>query len=469
MSDNLQAYPEYKDSGVDWLGDVPLHWEVDRIKHFINEINERSKNGDEELLSVSQYTGVTPRKSRVKDGKQLTNAESLKEYKIVSTGDLVINIMLAWNGSLGRSEYDGIVSPSYAVFRFLDSYNSRFYHYLFRTPLFKGIFKTVSTGVVESRLRLYPDVFGRLPSVVPPPDEQDAIVRFLDVAEAHIKRYIRAKQKLIKLLTEQKQAIIQQAVTRGLNPDVPMKDSGVEWLGEIPAHWKQSRLKFTASHIVDCLHATPTYITSGEFPAVRTADVQRGNVNVDGARKLDYEQYKLWTVRLIPREGDILYTREGERYGLAALVPPNVELCISQRMMVFRIKSGFHSGYLMWQLNAPHVYEQASQDIGGATSPHINISTIKNYWLVIPPINEQISIDQHIVQKHKILNEIIERARHEIALIREYRTRLIADVVTGKVDVRGRVFEMPEAFAEDDLLEVDEDELFDDEEIEVDG
>jgi type I restriction enzyme S subunit len=239
MIDGLKPNRAMKDSGVPWLGKVPEHWEVKRNKLFLREVNERSEDGSEELLTVSQYTGVTRRRERMSDeGDLLTNAASLVGYKRVSAGDLVMNIMLAWNGSLGVSAIEGIASPAYCVFRADISVEPMFLHHLLRTPLFTGVFKTVSTGVVDSRLRLYPDIFLRLPSLLPPHHEQCAIVRFLDHADRRIRRYIRAKQNLIKLLEEQKQAIIHRAVTRGLDPNVRLKPSGVGWLGDVPEHWE---------------------------------------------------------------------------------------------------------------------------------------------------------------------------------------------------------------------------------------
>src|SRR5262249_6088022 len=157
-------------------------------------------------------------------------------------------------------------------------------------------------------------------------------------------------------------------VTRGLNPDTLLKASRVEWLGNVPERWEVIRLKYVASHIVDCLHATPTYSDGGQFPAIRTADIAPGLVRLSQARRVDLDVYTRWTQRLQPADGDILYSREGERYGIAACVPTGVQLCISQRMMVFRIRPEFKAEFIMWVLNSPHVYAQASQDVTGATA-----------------------------------------------------------------------------------------------------
>ena len=245
----------------------------------------------------------------------------------------------------------------------------------------------------------------------------------------------------------------------------------MEWLGDVPAHWDSSRLKFEASHIVDCLHATPEYVSDGDYPAIRTADVEPGKVRLRTVRRVSRQQYELWTSRLIPKANDILYTREGERYGLAALVPEGVDLCISQRMMVFRIKESQYSAYLMWQLNCQHVFSQAAAEIMGATAPHVNVERIKNYEIVLPPLDEQESIASWIAAHCVEIDRAIESSHKEIDLIREYRTRLIADVVTGKVDVRAAAASLPAEFDEpgDVLDEAEADDAGLDEDTPDDG
>jgi type I restriction enzyme S subunit len=240
---DITRYESYKDSGVKWLDDLPSHWEIKRIKYLFAEINERSFDGSEDLLSVSQYTGVTNKSERTEDGEMLTNAATLEGYKKVWEGDLVTNIMLAWNGSLGFSPYNGITSPAYSIYRLKTKAVNKYFHYLFRTELYKSEFKRNSSGVIESRLRLYTDDFFRIWSILPPLPEQTAIAEFLDLKTALIDQAIEIKQKQIELLKERRQILIHKAVTRGLNPNVKMKDSGVEWIGEIPEHWEVKRLK----------------------------------------------------------------------------------------------------------------------------------------------------------------------------------------------------------------------------------
>jgi type I restriction enzyme S subunit len=450
MIADLKPYAEYKESGLPWLGQVPGHWEVRRMKLLLREVDARSTAGKEQLLRVSQYTGVTRRKSV--DGSDVpdTRASSLVGYKRVMPSDLVINIMLAWNGSMGVSRYDGIASPAYCVYRFKPGAIPWYYHELLRLPVYKGRIKTASTGVVESRLRLYSDDLGRIEVIQPPLVEQAAIVRFLDWANGRLERAIRAKRKVIALLNEQKQAIIHRAVTRGLDPSVPLKPSCIPWLGEIPQHWRVWRLKFVALNIVDCLHATPRYSEAGTHPAIRTADIVAGVVLVDQAKKVSSRDYARWTTRLQPQEGDILYSREGERFGIAACVPAAAQLCISQRMMVFRIATEHCSKFVMWLLNSRSTYGQALQDVMGATAPHVNISTIRNYYLALPPKREQEAVVERIGAETHPIEVAIDRLKREIELLREYRTRLVADVATGKLDVREAVARLPADAALDD-------------------
>ena len=245
----VQRYDRYKDSGVEWLGEIPEHWETRRIKYIFNEINERSDDGSEDLLSVSQYTGVTNKSDKVAEGGMLTNAETLEGYKKVTKGDLVSNIMLAWNGSLGFSPFDGITSPAYSIYRIYGDNDNRYFHYLLRTELYKAEFKRNSSGVIESRLRLYTDDFFNIESILPPLSEQTAIAQFLDDKTTKLEDAINIKEQQISLLKERKQILIHKAVTQGLNPNVKLKASGVDWIGEIPEHWKVKKIKHVTNKI----------------------------------------------------------------------------------------------------------------------------------------------------------------------------------------------------------------------------
>jgi type I restriction enzyme S subunit len=214
----MNTYPSYKDSGVEWIGEIPNGWNIVKTKYMTSPRKELSDSGKEELLSVSEYLGVIPR-SVIRKGKgSLSRSESLIGYLKVYKGDLVNNIMLMWKKGLGVSQYDGIVSPAYSVFYFIESVPS-YYHYLYRTDRYITEFRKNSTGVIMSRLRLYDDDFGDIPSVKPPLQEQQQISDYLDYKTSKIDTLIEKTQQKIELLKEQRTSLINTTVTKGLNPN----------------------------------------------------------------------------------------------------------------------------------------------------------------------------------------------------------------------------------------------------------
>ena len=223
MTATLEPYPDYKPSGVEWLGDVPAHWGVRRAKFFYREVDERSSTDSEELMSVSHKTGVTPRKQNV----TMFLAESNVGYKVCRPGDIVVNTMWAYMAALGVARQDGLVSPSYGVYRPLNQKNLHhdYIDFLLRTEAYRTACLILSTGITASRLRLYPESFLGIPLLYCPLAEQIAIVDYLDHVDQRIHRYIDGKEKLIGLLEEQRQAVIHRAVIRGLDQNVHLKPS----------------------------------------------------------------------------------------------------------------------------------------------------------------------------------------------------------------------------------------------------
>ena len=247
----MTAFPKYercKDSGVEWLGDVPEHWEVEKGLRYLFETEDRSVKGDEELLSVSHLTGVTPRSEK---NITMFMAESYEGSKLCDVGDIAINTMWAWMSALGVSKYRGLVSPSYGTYRQRkpERFNPTYLDHLIRTDVYRSHYTVNSTGITTSRLRLYPHSFLRLKFVCPPRDEQDRIVAFLDQKTAEIDALIAKKKRQIELLDEQKAILINRAVARGLNPNAKLKPSGIEWLPKIPDNWSAVKLRHLAALI----------------------------------------------------------------------------------------------------------------------------------------------------------------------------------------------------------------------------
>ena len=285
-------------------------------------------------------------------------------------------------------------------------------------------------------LEISGDELARFETPSPNIEEQDKIARFLDHETARIDALIAEQKWLIELLKEKRQAVISHAVTKGLDPTVPMKDSGVEWLGEVPEGWSVTKLKFITDLIIDCPHETPVYDPEGDYLVIRTADVDQGLLKPKQMYRLDYEQYLSRTRREPLYHNDIVYGREGERWGHAALVPKSNLFALGQRMMQFRTNDRIDPLFLMFQLNSVSIYRQGDVDTVGATSPHVNVSTIKNYQLMLPPLEEQNLIAKYLKTISETLDSLMQESIDTEKLLAERRTALISAAVTGKIDVR---------------------------------
>ena len=240
----LQPYPEYKDSGVPWLGKIPAHWSICRCRYLFREVDERSKDGKETHLSMSQKRGLI---DSAKIEKWRLQSESYAGGKLCKNNDLVLNRLKAHLGVFACASQSGIVSPDYTVLRPITDDKPIFFEFLFKSQPFVTEFTKSTKGIVKGFWRLYTDNFYSVRAVMPSPEEQLRILRFIDSITSRTNQFIRNKRRLIELLKEQKQNVINQAVTRGIDPEVKLKPSGVEWIGDIPEHWEVRRLRTIAS------------------------------------------------------------------------------------------------------------------------------------------------------------------------------------------------------------------------------
>lgn len=465
MIADLKSYPAMKDSKVPWLGHLPNHWDIKRAKYFFREADDRSATGEEELLSVSHITGVTPRSQ-----KNITMflAESNIGHKICQPNDIVVNTMWAWMAALGVARQRGIVSPSYAVYRplsdsgLLPEYLDR----LLRTQECASEYLRASTGVNTSRLRLYPERFLRIFIPRPPTVEQALILRFLDHMDRRIRHYIRAKQRVIALLEEQKQAMIHRAVTRGLDPNVHLKPSGVDWLGDVPEHWEVLSLRRVITRAVDGPHHSPVYRDSG-IPFLSARNIKADRWSLEDAKYISEEDHAEFSKRIVPEVGDVLYTKGGTT-GVARAVDLEFRFQVWVHVAVLKVqKTKVLPRYLALVLNSPRCYEQAQLLTRGATNQDLGLGRMKGILFVLPRVSEQKEILSAIEDQTRELVRGIEQSRREIGLLRELRTRLIADVVTGKLDVREEAAKLPEV--PDDLDIADESTASDDEDVVSEG
>jgi type I restriction enzyme S subunit len=463
---DLKPHAAYKDSGQDWLGSIPAHWSLLRAKRLFREVDERSKTGTEELLSVSHLTGVTPRRLK---NVTMFMAESNVGHKVCRPGDLVINTLWAWMAALGVTRHTGLVSPAYGVYRPIDGGGilPAYSDHLLRTPIYAAEYQRRSTGVNSSRLRLYPEQFLRVPVMVPPLDEQALIVRFLDWANSRLDRTMRAKRKVIALLNEQKQAIIQRAIARGLNPDAKFRASTISWIAEIPNHWEVLALKRVLRRLIDCEHKTAPLVDQSPYRVVRTTAVRDGKLRMLGTYCTSPQAFGAWTRRGLPEPGDVIFTREAPA-GEACLVPDGLRVCLGQRTVLMKPdQRRLNAQFLVHMIYAGPPQMAISLATQGSTVGHFNIPDIGALTILLPPRGEQDEIVAAITEQTAGLERTIARLESEIDLLREYRARLVADVVAGKLDVRAAAAKIDEEAplgTVDDVAEAgDERELADEE------
>ena len=444
----LKSYQGYKPSGVEWLGDVPTHWTVGRLAQFGKLSKGSGGTKDDEVatgIPCIRYGDLyTTHRTFIQKSRSFIPKDKVAEYSATRFGDVLFASSGETIDEIGKSavnlmQKEACCGGDIIVFRPSHRVDTRYLGYA--TDCAPAATQKAIMGRGITVMHIYAAQLKHLAIPLPPLVEQGAIVRFLDHVGQSIQRYIGAKKRLIALLEEQKQAIIHQAVTGQIDvrtgrPHRAYKDSGVDWLNNIPEHWSVVRLKFVAEKIVDCLHETPEYSETGMFPAIRTADIYPGMVSLESARRIEQQEYTKWIERLEPMPNDILYSREGERFGIAACVPEGVRLCISQRMMVFRIRAEHNPVFVMWVLNSRQVYAQACQDIMGATAPHVNVSTIRNYCFSIPRRSEQDAVVDMIKCSTRGFSRAIANARSCMSRAHEYQSRLVSDIVTGRLDVR---------------------------------
>ncbi len=432
------AYQSYRTSKMQWLPPVPEHWDEQRAKVFFREVDERSRTGEEELLSVSHLTGVTPRSQK---NVTMFKAASYVGSKLCRPGDIVINTLWAWMAALGASRNVGIVSPAYGVYRphHADSFNPAYLDYLLRTRAYVAEYIGRSTGIRSSRLRLYPNQFLDIALIQPPRTEQDQMVAYLRAQDVHIAQLIKAKRELIRLLSEQKQVQIYRLVTRGLTSGTAVKPSGYEILGDVPVNWEvltlRRVLRVKSGDMIDASEETesgyPIYGGNGRRGFTKSANsngpmllVGRVGAKCGCVHRVDG---KFWAsehaLRVIPlREIDLEFFEH-----LLRVIDFNR----------FAIRTA---------------------------QPLINSTIVRSQPCALPPLSEQKLIAEAIRALSVEPDAAIGQAMREIELIREYRDRQIADVVTGQVDMRGWVPGPDDVVADEELAV-----LGDDEESDTDG
>jgi len=450
MIDGLKPYPEHKDSGSKLHGKVPRHWRVLRIKAVLRESDQRTNDGLGTLLSLTRIRGLIPQKEA---SSRIHGAKTLVGYKRYKPGQIVMNRMQAWSGMFGTCKKEGLVSPDYAVFDIIGDHNARFLEYRIKAPDLVGQFALDSKGIGSGFNRLYSDRFGAIPITLPPPLEQAAIVKFLDHTYRRLNRAIRAKQKVIALLNEQKQVIIHRAVTRGLDPDVSLKPSGIPWLGDIPEHWEVWRIGRFAKvgNGSTPARSKPTYWHGGTYPWLNSSNVNRGFIDSADQFVTSIALTECHLPRVPSGSVLIAITGQGKTRGTAAIL--GIEATINQHIAYITPKPAVViPEFLQLSLTGAYQTLRVLSNDSGSTKGALTCEDMKVFKLAIPPKVEQIKLVDDIGSATGKLDVSITYAERQIALLQEYRARLIADVVTGKLDVREVARGIPDELEADDLV-----------------
>lgn len=440
---SFQRYPAYKDSGVEWLGKIPSHWGSGHLRWLARIFAGGTPNKD---ISAYWEGGHIPwlNSGAVNDRMITVPSNYITDAGLQNSSARWIPpgaVLMALagqgrtKGTVARLGIAATCNQSTAAIVLGDQLDGAFLYWWLHSN-YQNI-RNMAGGDDRDGLNL--GLVGNIPVPLPKRDEQRSIASFLEYESAKVDALIAEQQRLIELLNEKRQAVISHATTKGLNPSAPMKDSGSPWLGIIPAHWSVKRLKQLTERIIDCPHETPVYDEDGEYLVIRTADIDCGRLANEGLYRLNRDEYVKRTRRSTLRQNDIVYGREGERWGHAALVPLNERYCLGQRMMQFRVLADFNPSFLMWQLNGRSTYLQGAQDTVGATAPHVNVSTIRNFELAVPLADEQEAIAQHLDQQTARIDELSRHADQAVALLQERRTALISAAVRGQIDVRALV------------------------------
>ena len=454
MNVGLKPYPTYKDSGVEWLRKVPVHWSTERLKSSMNNVVEQTteRRGADLYVALEHVEGWTGRIRHT--GLDVSFDSQVKYFR---SGDVLFGKLRPYLAKVTRPTSDGVCVGEFLVLR--PRHANATAAYMEQLLRSKPIVDAVNSSTFGAKMpRADWQFMGGMAVVLPPIPEQAAIVRYLDHADRRIQRYIRAKQKLITLLEEQKQAIIHQTVTgqtdvRTGQPYPAYKPSGVEWLGDVPEHWEVLALKRVVRRLVDCEHKTAPAVGESDYRVVRTTAVRYGRLRWEGTYCTTATAFTGWTKRGLPEPGDVIFTREAP-VGEACVVPEGTAVCLGQRTVLMKPQKGeYDSHFLVHMIYAGPPRDRVRLASQGSTVAHFNMDDIGWMQVLKPPYSEQLELVKAISNQTRVLELAVARAERETSLLHEFRTRLIAEVVTGKLDVREAASRLPDEVEEPEPLD----------------
>ena len=444
-----QQYEEYRLTGVSWIPEMPQGWQVTKLKYLIKNlesgvsVNAADYPKSEGEFGVLKTSCVYTREFRAEENKTVFKEELSRVKCPVRAGSIIISRMntpdLVGAAVYVKEDYSNLYLPDrlwQTVYNDEEAQSSKYLHYFMYLKGFRDQISNFAEGASSSMQSIAKEDFLSINILLPTRDEQEGVANFLDHETAQIDTLIEKQQTLIQLLKEKRQAVISHAVTKGLNPDAPMKDSGVEWLGTVPEHWINIQLGRVCRQVSDGPHFSPTYVDEGVmFLSARNIGVDAWHL--DDAKFISEKDYKDFCRRVVPEKGDILYTKGGTT-GVARVVDLDQPFQVWVHVAVLKLRLNLiNPNYAAFVLNSIGCYEQSQLYTRGATNQDLGLTRMVKIWFALPPIEEQNAIIDFIDQKVIKIDALINNAYKGINLLRERRTALISAAVTGKIDVRG--------------------------------
>lgn len=420
----MKKYESYKNSGVGWIGDIPSHWSCVKVKHLLRERVDKSEDGIGEPLSMSQKYGLIPT-SQMDVVPNL--ATSYVGAKRTRQGDMVLNKLKAHLGVFALSAYDGLVSPDYAVYYGTGRADLEYLEYLFKTPLYVSEFIKKTTGVAIGFNRLYTDDLFSIPAHYPPMQEQKRIVDYLKDKTLKIEQYVSARERERELLDSLKQSEIANVVTKGLNPNVRMKDSGIPWIGMIPEHWETRTLSQMARvHFISNKNVHHQNLLSLSYGKIVCKDIN----TTEGLLPASFDNYQIVEDgNIVLRLTDLQNDHKSLRVGLSTQ-----EGIITSAYLAIEAFTGILPKYLYFLLHSIDV-KKVFYSMGNGLRQSLNWTELRKLKCIVPPILEQQAIVDYIEAKLSKIDSCMADLQTEIDYLKEFKQRLISDVVTGQICV----------------------------------
>lgn len=423
---------EMKDSGIEWVGAIPQDWQLSKIGSLYTQRNEKVSDKDYQPLSVTMQ-GILP---------QLATAAKTDDgdnRKLVRVGDFAINSRSDRRGSCGISPLDGSVSLINIILTPRTAMHPGYYNWLFHTTLFADEFYKWGHGIVAD---LWTTRWQEMKSItVPVPEyaEQERIAAFLDAECAEIDAVLEKTRASIEEYKKLKQAVITQAVTKGVRGDRPMKDSGIEWIGEIPKEFETLQLKFLCKLITDGTHFSPSTVETG-LPYITAGDVHGIGLDYNSAKRISEEDFNLLVNQgCQPLKGDVLLVKDGATTGRVGFVDSDVPCVILSSVAMLRPADNINGHYLMYLLASYFLQNQILVSMAGSAMPRITLTKLVKYIGLLSPLSEQQEIADYLDEKCAGIDALITKKQQYLTEIENYKKSLIYEYVTGKKEVKTSV------------------------------